>query len=98
MIPAAFFMGGVPQHFPSHAALASVIVLATLNTAVGNLLLFALVSRAGPAFTSYNNYLAPVAAVFCGVVFLGEVLTLRAVLGVILVLAGVAISTLRRRG
>ncbi|MBP0440366.1 DMT family transporter [Tianweitania sediminis] len=97
MIPVALLVDGLPPHLPTHAVMGAVLVLATLNTAMGNLLLFALVSRAGPAFTSYNNYLAPVAAVTCGVAFLGEALTLRAVVGIILVLLGVAISTLRRR-
>lgn len=98
MIPVALIVDGVPTHWPSDAAMVSVAVLAIVNTAAANLLLFALVVRAGPAFTSYNNYLAPSIAVTCGVLFLGEALTFRAVLGVVLVLAGVAISTLRGRG
>ena len=53
--------------------------------------MFALLPRAGPAFTSYNNYLVPAVAVACGAIFLGEALKLRSMTGVVLVLCGVAI-------
>jgi drug/metabolite transporter (DMT)-like permease len=96
-IPIALLVDGVPQALPGLGVMGAVLVLALWNTAASNLLMFALVPRAGPAFTSYNNYLVPAVAVVCGTIFLGEPLTFRAVIGVVLVLAGVAISTFRLR-
>lgn len=96
-IPVALLVDGVPQAWPSAGIAGAVVVLGLWNTAMTSLLMFALVPRAGPAFTSYNNYLVPAVAVICGTIFLGEPLTVQSVAGVVLVLAGVAISTLRRR-
>ena len=97
-VPTALLIDGSP-HFPStYLAVVSVLVLALWNTAAANLLLFALVKRTGPAFTSYNNYLVPAVAVACGTIFLGEPLTYRSILGVAIVVVGIAISTIQWRG
>ncbi len=93
----ALLVDGVPHMLPSVGITATVLVLAVWNTAAASFLMYATVSRAGPAFTSYNNYLVPVVAVVCGALILGEVLTSQSIVGVILVLSGVAISTVRRR-
>lgn len=96
-IPAAYVLDGVPTALPSTSVVGAVVVLALLNTAAASLLVFALVARAGPAYTAFNNYLVPAVAVICGSLFLGEALTLQKAAGAALVLAGVAISTIRRR-
>ncbi|AKH98836.1 EamA-like transporter family [Hoeflea sp. IMCC20628] len=88
---------GLPTALPSHKVMAAVIVLAVLNTGCASLLLFALVPRAGALFTSINNYLVPVIALLCGAVFLAEQLTAQKIWGVAVVLAGIAVSTFRRR-
>ncbi|MCC6204538.1 MAG: EamA family transporter, partial [Hyphomicrobiales bacterium] len=93
-VPLALIIDGVPPVMPGTGVVASILVLALWNTAASSVLMFALVSRAGPTLTSYNNYLVPAVAVLCGTVFLGEPLTLQAIIGVLLVLAGVSISTL----
>lgn len=95
--PVALFVDGAPSVWPGGAVFTVVVVLGLWNTATTSLLMFALVPRAGPSFTSYNNYIVPAVAVLCGTVFLGEPLTLRSVSGVVLVLAGVAISTIGAR-
>lgn len=94
-VPLAFVVDGVPPAWPGHGVMLVIVVLALWNTAAASLLMFALVARAGPTLTSYNNYLVPAVAVLCGTLFLGEPLTLQAIIGVALVLGGVAISTLR---
>jgi len=96
-LPFALIVDGVPDAMPTAGVLGAVLVLALWNTAASSLLLFALVARAGATFTSYNNYLVPVVAVACGSAFLGEPFTPQSAAGVALVLAGVAISTIRRR-
>lgn len=96
-VPAALLIEGAPAALPSIAGAGAALVLALWNTAAASLLMFALLRRASPAFTAYNNYLVPAVAVLCGTVFLGEAVTAGSVAGVLLVLAGVTISTMRWR-
>lgn len=96
-LPVAVAMDGVSLALPEPVVVAAVLVLALFNTAAANLLVFALIARTGPAFTSYNNYLVPAVAVVCGSLFLGEAFTIQSAAGVALVLAGVAVSTVSRR-
>jgi drug/metabolite transporter (DMT)-like permease len=96
-LPVALAMDGVPPALPGPIVAGAVLVLALFNTAAANLLMFALVARTGPAFTSYNNYLVPAVAVVCGSLFLGEQFTVQSAAGVALVLVGVAVSTVSRR-
>ncbi len=95
-IPLAVYMEGLPHGAPGAGVMAAILTLGLLNTAASSIFLFALVPRAGATFTSYNNYLVPVVAVLCGSVFLGETITLQRVVGVVLILSGVAISTIKR--
>lgn len=97
VLPVALAIEGVPPEVPQATVLGAVLVLAIVNTAASNLLVFALVARTGPAFTSYNNYLVPAVAVVCGSLFLGEAFTVQSATGAALVLAGVAVSTISRR-
>lgn len=96
-IAIALAIDGVPRTVPSTAVVGSILVLALWNTAAASLMMFGLLGRATPAFTSYNNQLVPGVAVLCGTVFLGEPLTLVSIIGVALVLLGVAVSTVRTR-
>lgn len=93
----AILFDDIPDHLPDNHILGAVAVLALFNTAAANIMLFAIARRAGAAFTSYNNYVVPGVAVLCGTIFLGEPLTIAKLIGVLLVLAGVTISTYRRR-
>jgi drug/metabolite transporter (DMT)-like permease len=95
-LPVALVIDGPPPSLPGGSVIGAVLVLAIVNTAASNLLVFALIARTGPAFTSYNNYLVPAVAVACGSLFLGEPFTVQSAAGVALVLAGVAVSTFSR--
>lgn len=96
-VPMALLFEGIPDALPSGRAIGAIIVLSLYNTAAANLLLFALVPRTGASFTAINNYIVPAIAVLCGSVFLGETITARGLLGVAVVLTGVAISTFNSR-
>ena len=96
-LPVAWLHDGLPAEMPTAHVAVSVLVLSLFNTAAASLLVFALVARTGPIFTSLNNYLVPAVAVVCGTIFLHEPLTLQKVAGAAIVLAGVAISSVRRR-
>ena len=96
-VPIALLLEGLPQALPGGRAIGAVLVLSLVNTAGANLLLFAVVRRAGASFTSINNYIVPAIAVLFGSAFLGEEITLRGIFGVAVVLTGVAISTINTR-
>lgn len=95
-VPLALLVDGVPTAPPSGDIILVVLVLALVNTAGSSILMFTLVRRAGATFTSYNNYIVPAVAVIFGAIFLGEAFTVQSFFGVTMVLAGVAISTLKR--
>lgn len=96
-LPVAWLHDGLPVALPAAEVAGSVLVLSLFNTAAASLFVFALVARTGPAFTALNNYLVPAVAVACGTLFLHEPLTLQKIGGVAIVLAGVAISSIRRK-
>ncbi|MBA2516201.1 MAG: DMT family transporter [Solirubrobacterales bacterium] len=75
--------GGLPAD-----ALASIIVLGTVCSALAFLLFFALIAQIGPSRASVITYLNPLVAVILGVAVLGERPGPAAVAGLLLVLAG----------
>lgn len=80
-------------------AWANALSLAAFSTAAGLLLYFGLIASAGATATSTVTMLVPVSALFWGYFMLGEQLTLRMAVGMVVTLAGTAIATgvLRRR-
>jgi drug/metabolite transporter (DMT)-like permease len=81
------------------SALAAVLVLGLGNGTLAVLLYFALIAGAGATPTMLSAYLVPVTALILGVVLLDEALTAAAVVGMALILGGVALGTgtVRRR-
>jgi drug/metabolite transporter (DMT)-like permease len=82
-----------PRDMPSWEALGSVAGLTVLGTVIGVLIYFRMLAAYGASRTSLVTYLLPPFAVFYGVALLGEPLTLNAVLGLALILAGVALGS-----
>ena len=84
-------------HLPADAvpvrALAAVIVLATVCTALAFLLFFALIVEMGPVRATVITYVNPAVAVALGAVFLHEPTTGATVFGFVLILAGSALAT-----
>lgn len=60
---------------PSHNALAAILALALLSTALGYLIYFKILSLAGATNTSLVTLLVPPSAILLGAIFLGERLT-----------------------
>jgi drug/metabolite transporter (DMT)-like permease len=90
-----------PAHVPGWKAIASVVVLAVVGTALAYLLFFQLIAGAGAGRAALVTYLVPPFALAYGAGFLGERVGAAAVAGLALTLAGVALATgrvrLRRR-
>jgi drug/metabolite transporter (DMT)-like permease len=79
------------------AALAAVIALGVVATAVATVVFLTLVSVAGPSFTSFINYLIPVWALLMGVLFLDEQPAPSSILALALILGGIALSEVGSR-
>ena len=75
---------------PSFLSLVALVTLGIVNTAGGYLLLFRLTLRAGSGFASFNNFLVPLFGVMWGVLLLGERPSTTALLGLLLIFAGLA--------
>lgn len=77
------------------AAYWAVAGLGLLPTALASVLSYWLLSRVGPSFVSYANYLVPAFALLLGAAVLGEPLTWSILVSLLLILGGIALSRLR---
>ncbi|WP_454276418.1 DMT family transporter [Roseovarius sp. MBR-154] len=73
---------------PSPAAIGALIGVAALSTAFAYVLYFRILATAGATNLLLVTFLVPVSAILLGLLFLGEVLLLRHVLGMVLIGAG----------
>ena len=71
--------------------------LGILPTALATLMTYKLMSRVGPSFVAYANYLVPAYAVLLGAAVLGEELSWNMVAALALILGGIAISRVEAR-
>jgi drug/metabolite transporter (DMT)-like permease len=91
-----------PSQMPSWEAIGSIVALGVLGTAVALFFFYRLLNRYGAARASLVTYLLPPVALVYGTLILDEQVTLNAALGLVLILAGVALGSgadglLRRR-
>jgi drug/metabolite transporter (DMT)-like permease len=88
-----FALVQLPERMPSWKALASVAALGIAGTALALLFYYAMLNRYGASRASLVTYLLPPFALAYGVIFLDEQLTLNALLGLALILAGVGLGS-----
>ncbi len=74
----------------------TILYLAILGSGVAFTLLFWVIQRVDVTVVAYQTFIIPVLALFFGWVFLDETVTSRLALGSALILAGIAVATLRR--
>ena len=91
LLPFALFQ--LPDETPSLKALGSVAALGIAGTAIALLFYFRMLNRYGSSRASLVTYLLPPFALVYGTVFLDERVTLNAALGLVLILAGVALGS-----
>jgi drug/metabolite transporter (DMT)-like permease len=82
-----------PSGVPSWEALASVAVLGFGGMAAGQLLYYVVIDRYGSSRASLVTYLLPVIALVLGALLLDEPVELTALIGLVLILAGVAFGS-----
>lgn len=81
----------LPSEMPGPGEWAAAIALGALCTGFAYILYFALIRRVGPVSALSVAFLIPMFGVLWGVLFLGEAVTLRMLVGGIVVLAGTAL-------
>ncbi|MBA3748171.1 MAG: DMT family transporter [Solirubrobacterales bacterium] len=86
LAPAALF--ALPSAMPSGEAVGSLLALGAGGTGIAFLIFYTLIGEIGPGRASLVAYIAPGFAVAYGVWLLSEPLTVGAVLGLLLILAG----------
>lgn len=85
-----FGLWQLPDDVPSWKALASVTALGVVGTAAALIFFYRMLASYGASRAALVTYLIPPFALIYGVVLLDEPLTLNAVAGLVLILAGVA--------
>ena len=97
-----FAVADPPTSMPTAGALGSLLLLALVGTALAQLILFRVIGLFGARRLSLVTYLVPGFALVYGALILDERLTAAALIGLALILVGVALGSgamkLRRRG
>ena len=83
----------LPSQLPGWKPVASVVALGVLGSGLAYVLYYALLQGAGASRAILVTYLVPAMALLYGAVFLGEEVTTVALVGLVLVLGGVALGT-----
>ena len=83
----------LPGSAPSWKAIGSIVALGAAGLSVAYLLYFALIAGAGAPYAALVTYLVPALALLYGAIFLDEAVTASALVGLGLILAGVALGT-----
>jgi drug/metabolite transporter (DMT)-like permease len=86
-----------PGHTPDLGSAGALVTLGVVGTAIGFIIFYKLINEAGAGRAALVSYLAPGVALFYGAVFRDEAITVAAVAGLVLILAGVAIASRPRR-
>ena len=91
LLPFALFQ--LPDTVPSAEAIASVLALSLLGTALAQLILFRMLALHGSARLSLVTYLMPGFALVYGALILDEAITAATLIGLALILGGVALAS-----
>ncbi|MBA2517918.1 MAG: DMT family transporter [Solirubrobacterales bacterium] len=87
-----------PSETPGLRAILAVVGLGVLGTALAFVIFYVLIAEVGAGRASLVSYLAPAVALLYGALLLDEAITLAAVVGLALILAGVALASRARGG
>ncbi len=92
MVPVATVNDGAQPFELSLIGASAVGLLGVMSTALATVVYFKLITLAGPSFLSLINYLIPLWAVLLGMILLGETPEWTALIALVLVLSGIALS------
>jgi len=94
LLPFALFFDHPWTLSPSWMGWLSMVLLGIFPTALGTLMLFAIIQRQGAGFLSQINFLVPVFGVVWAILFLGESVPKEGLIALFLILVGVGIARL----
>lgn len=97
MIPGMLFFGDVGATELTLTRTAAWLALGALSSGVAYILYYQLIAAVGATTAAFGTYLIPVVGVFWGWLLLDEAVGPRTIVGVALILAGLAIATRIRR-
>ena len=92
LVTLPFVLATLPARMIGAKELGSILVLGIVGTGVAYILFYAILRGAGASRSILVTYLVPGAAVAYGAVFLGEPLRATALIGLALILGGVALG------
>lgn len=92
MVPSALFADAPWVIEYNSTAIFSALYLGIFPTALATILLIEVIAKRGVTFLSLNNYLIPAMGVLWGVLFLGEKVTPSTLMGLGVILVGIAIA------
>jgi len=95
MLPFSLYLDQPWNLSVSSGAAWSLFILGVLPTAIGTLMLFAIVERQGAGFLSQINFLVPIFGILWAIVFINETLPPDAFTALLIILAGVAIARIK---
>lgn len=98
IVPLALWAEGLPDANPPLHAIGALVYLGLMPTAAATLLLVHVIRTAGPTFLSQTNYHVPLWSVVFGTLILAEPLPAQFLAALGLILAGLAVSRIKRRG
>jgi drug/metabolite transporter (DMT)-like permease len=82
-----------PGNTPDAGAISALVALGVLGTALAFVIYYELIVAIGAGRAALVSYLAPGVALFYGAVFLDETITVAAIVGLVVILGGVAIAS-----
>ncbi len=88
-----FAIAQPPRALPEAEVVGSIIALALVSTVGAQLVFYRMIASYGVTRTTVGGYLVPVVALVLGALFLDETLTGAKLLGLVLILAGVALGS-----
>ncbi|MEG3765596.1 DMT family transporter [Alteromonas sp. 14N.309.X.WAT.G.H12] len=88
-----FSLATLPTVMPSALAWTNAVALAVLGTGIAYILYFNLIASVGPAKAITVAYLVPLFGILWGLLFLNETLSLQTLVGGVLILLGITLTT-----
>ncbi len=94
LIPATLLLEDPFVSDPHWSSVLALIALGIVPSAIGALVMFAIIERQGASFFGQINLLVPMAGVVLGVIFLGERPGLNALVALVIIVSGVVVARL----
>ena len=91
LLPISLFF--IPDAIPSSQAITSVLFIGIICTGFAYILFFRLIAHLGPTKAISVTYLIPAFGILWGALFLGETISLTMLMGGVVILLGVALTT-----